>query len=135
MFMVVIGTFARSSLKTLFKVLKADALVISDNVLRWPIWRLRLLLALFCQPRICRNAAKQITAQYLPSVREAEPWFMRSEARYFLAQSRVFNRSGRDELDVVVIDFAASRVDQSALQAIEDVAQKYHEGQTGNCVT
>ena len=34
----------------------------------------------------------------------------------------------KDDPDVVVIDFAASKVvDQSALQAIEDVAQKYHE--------
>ena len=34
----------------------------------------------------------------------------------------------KDDPDIIIIDFAASRVvDQSALQAIEDIAAKYHE--------
>ena len=98
MFMVVIGTFAWSSLKTLFKVPKADALVIIVVTIVTVMADLAIAVVvgvILSALVYAWNAAKQITASTRPSVREAGLWFMRSEARYFLAQPQGFvNCSG-----------------------------------------
>ena len=76
------------------------------------------------------NAAKQITASTRPSVREKGALVYEIKGPLFFGSVTSFRElfQIKDDPDVVVIDFAASRVvDQSALQAIEDIAQKYHD--------
>ena len=76
------------------------------------------------------NAAKQITASTRPSVNVSGALVYEIKGPLFFGSITGFRELFhiKDDPDVVVIDFAASRVvDQSALQAIEDIAQKYHE--------
>ena len=133
MFMVVIGTFAWSSLKTLFKVPKADALVIIVVTIVTVMADLAIAVVvgvILSALVYAWNAAKQITASTRPSVREAGALVYEIRGPLFFGSTSGFRELFRvkDDPDVVVIDFAASKVvDQSALQAIEDIAQKYHE--------
>ena len=74
MFMVVIGTFAWSSLKTLFKVPKSDALVIIVVTAVTVIADLAIAVVvgvILSALVYAWNAAKQITASKRPSAREA----------------------------------------------------------------
>ena len=74
MFMVVIGTFAWSSLKTLFIVPKADALVIIVVTIVTVMADLAIAVivgVILSALVYAWNAAKQITASTRPSVREA----------------------------------------------------------------
>ena len=133
MFMVVIGTFAWSSLKTLFKVPKADALVIIVVTIVTVMADLAIAVVvgvILSALVYAWNAAKQITASTRPSVRESGALVYEIRGPLFFGSTAGFRELFRvkDDPDVVVIDFAASKVvDQSALQAIEDIAQKYHE--------
>ena len=133
MFMVVIGTFAWSSLKTLFKVPKSDALVIIVVTAVTVIADLAIAVVvgvILSALVYAWNAAKQITASKRPSVREAGAIVYDIRGPLFFGSVTSFRElfQIKDDPELVVIDFAASRiVDQSALQAIEDIAQKYHE--------
>ena len=76
------------------------------------------------------NAAKQIQASIRPSVRVEGALVYEIKGPLFFGSVTSFRELFQiaDDPDVVVIDFAQSRVvDQSALQAIEDIAQKYSE--------
>jgi sulfate permease, SulP family len=133
MFMVVIGTFAWSSLKTLFKVPKSDALVIIVVTAVTVIADLAIAVVvgvILSALVYAWNAAKQIAASKRPSVREAGAIVYDIRGPLFFGSVTSFRElfQIKDDPELVVIDFAASRiVDQSALQAIEDIAQKYHE--------
>ena len=133
MFMVVIGTFAWSSLKTLFLVPKADALVIIVVTIVTVMADLAIAVivgVILSALVYAWNAAKQITASTRPSVREEGALVYEIKGPLFFGSTAGFRElfQIKEDPDVVVIDFAGSRVvDQSALQAIEDIAQKYHE--------
>ena len=133
MFMVVIGTFAWSSLKTLFKVPKSDALVIIvvTVVTVMADLAVAVIVGVILSALVYAwNAAKQITASTRPSVREAGALVYEIRGPLFFGSTAGFRElfKIKEDPELIVIDFAGSRVvDQSALQAIEDVAQKYHE--------
>ena len=133
MFMVVIDTFAWSSLKTLFKVPKSDALVIIvvTVVTVMADLAVAVIVGVILSALVYAwNAAKQITASTRPSVREAGALVYEIRGPLFFGSTAGFRElfKIKEDPELIVIDFAGSRVvDQSALQAIEDVAQKYHE--------
>ena len=133
MFMVVIGTFAWSSLKTLFKVPKSDALVIVVVTVVTVMADLAIAVVvgvILSALVYAWNAAKQITASTRPSIREKGALVYEIKGPLFFGSITSFRElfQVKDDPDLVVIDFAGSRVvDQSALQAIEDIAQKYHD--------
>ena len=133
MFMVVIGTFAWSSMKTLFKVPRSDAFVIIVVTIVTVMADLAIAVivgVILSALVYAWNAAKQITASTRPSVNVSGALVYEIKGPLFFGSITGFRELFhiKDDPDVVVIDFAASRVvDQSALQAIEDIAQKYHE--------
>ena len=133
MFMVVIGTFAWSSLKTLFKVPTSDALVIIVVTIVTVMADLAIAVivgVILSALVYAWNAAKQITVSTRPSVREKGALVYEIKGPLFFGSVSGFRElfQIKEDPDLVVIDFAASRVvDQSALQAIEDIAQKYHD--------
>jgi SulP family sulfate permease len=131
MFMVVIGTFAWSSIKTLFKVPMADALVILVVTAVTVVEDLAVAVivgVIMSALVYAWNAAKRIRA----TTRQSNTF---KGARVYDISGPLFFGSAtrfRELFDfandpkTVVIDFGGSRiVDQSALQAIEDVAAKY----------
>ena len=74
------------------------------------------------------NAAKRIEASVRPSVREAGALVYEIRGPLFFGSITSFVElfHFNDDPETIIIDFAKSRVvDQSALQAIEDVAAKY----------
>ena len=133
MFMVVIGTFAWASFKTLLKVPLADALVIVVVTAVTVIADLALAVVvgvLMSALVYAWNAAKRIQASTRPSVREKGAIVYDIRGPLFFASATHFRElfAFEDDPEVVIIDFTHSRVvDQSALQAIEDVAAKYSQ--------
>ena len=74
------------------------------------------------------NAAKRINASIRPSVREAGALVYDIRGPLFFGSVTSFLElfDIKNDPEKVIIDFSASRVvDQSALQAIEDIAAKY----------
>ena len=89
MFMVVIGTFAWSSLKTLFKVPKSDALIIIIVTVVTVMADLAVAVivgVILSALGYAWNAAKQITASTRPSVREAGALVYEIKVLYSLAR-------------------------------------------------
>lgn len=133
MFMVVIGTFAWNSVKTLFKVPKSDALVIIVVTVVTVAEDLAIAVVvgvIMSALVYAWNAAKRIHASKRPSVREKGAIVYDIQGPLFFGSVTGFRElfEIEDDPDKVIIDFAGSRVvDQSALQAIEDVAAKYSE--------
>ena len=133
MFMVVIGTFAWNSIKALFRVPLSDALVIIVVTMVTVIADLAIAVivgVIMSALVYAWNAAKQIQASIRPSVRVEGALVYEIKGPLFFGSVTSFRELFQiaDDPDVVVIDFAQSRVvDQSALQAIEDIAQKYSE--------
>jgi SulP family sulfate permease len=133
MFMVVIGTFAWNSLKTLFRVPVSDALVIIVVTIVTVMADLAIAVivgVIMSALVYAWNAAKQIGSSTRPSVREKGALVYDIRGPLFFGSAASFRELFhiQDDPEVIVIDFAGSRVvDQSALQAIEDVAQKYNE--------
>jgi len=133
MFMVVIGTFAWNSIKTLFKVPVADALVIIVVTVVTVAEDLAIAVVvgvIMSALVYAWNAAKRIHASKRPSVREEGAIVYDIQGPLFFGSvtgfRELFDIAADPEL--VIIDFSSSRVvDQSALQAIEDVAAKYDE--------
>ena len=81
-------------------------------------------------PLFAWNAAKTIKASKRPSIREKGTIVYDIKGPQFFGSVTGFRElfQIKDDPDTVIIDFAGSRVvDQSALQAIEDIAAKYHE--------
>ena len=132
MFMVVIGTFAWSSLKSLLIVPRADALVtiVVTFVTVIEDLAIAVIVGVIMSALVYAwNAAKGINASIRPSVRESGalvydikgPLFFGSIANFL----ELFDI--KNDPEKIIIDFSESRiVDQSALQAIEDIAAKYN---------
>jgi len=131
MFMVVIGTFAWSSLKSLMIVPRADALVtiVVTCVTVVEDLAVAVVVGVIMSALVYAwNAAKRIDASTRPSVREAGALVYDIQGPLFFGSVTSFHElfDIKNDPDRVIIDFAASRiVDQSALQAIEDIAAKY----------
>ena len=131
MFMVVIGTFAWNSLIILQRVPRADAFVIIlvTAVTVYKDLAIAVIVGVIISALVYAwNAAKRIQASTRPSVRETGalvydirgPLFFGSTASFI----ELFDITNDPKM--VILDFAESRiVDQSGLQAIEDIASKY----------
>ena len=131
MFMVVIGTFAWNSLKLLFVVPRSDALVIVLVTLITVLEDLAvavvagviinaLVFAWKSASRI-RAIERQSRTEKGAKVYEIEGPLFFSSTNSFL---EIFKPA--EDPNLVIIDFANSKViDQSALKAIEDIAERY----------
>lgn len=133
MFMVVIGTFAWHSISTIRKVPRSDALVIVTVTFVTVIEDLAIAVVvgvIMSALVYAWNAAKRIQASKRPSISEKGAFVYDIQGPLFFGSATSFRElfQYKDDPELVIIDFAASRiVDQSALQAIEDVAAKYNE--------
>ena len=133
MFMVVIGTFAWNSIRTLLKVPRADALVVIVVTFVTVVEDLAIAVVvgvIMSALVYAWNAARRIQTSKRPSVREAGAMVYDIQGPLFFGSVTGFRELFNivEDPDVVIIDFASSRVvDQSALQAIEDIAAKYNE--------
>ena len=131
MFMVVIGTFSWNSIKSLLIVPRADALVtiVVTCVTVAEDLAVAVVVGVVMSALVYAwNAAKRIDASTRPSVREAGALVYDIQGPLFFGSIASFHElfDINNDPDKVIIDFSASRVvDQSALQAIEDVAAKY----------
>ena len=132
MFMVVIGTFAWNSLKILFFVPKSDAIVIILVTIVTVVADLAVAVivgVIFSALVFAWKSASRIRAIERPSIREKGAKVYEIEGPLFFSSTNSFIEIFKPSTDpeVIIIDFAGSRViDQSALKAIEDVAQKYN---------
>ncbi len=132
MFMVVIGTFAWNSLKILFFVPKSDALVIVLVTIVTVLEDLAIAVivgVIVSALVFAWKSASRIRAVERPSVREQGAKVYEIEGPLFFSSTDSFLELFKPEKDpeVIIIDFAKSKViDQSALKAIEDIADKYN---------
>ena len=131
MFMVVIGTFAWNSIRILAKVPRSDALVIITVTAVTVIEDLAVAVivgVIMSALVYAWNATKAIQASTRPSVREKGALVYEIKGPLFFGSIESFRDlfTIDDDPETVIIDFASSRiVDQSALQAIDDIAGKY----------
>jgi len=131
MFMVVIGTFAWQSLKILARVPRADAFVIIlvTAVTVAEDLAIAVVVGVIVSALVYAwNAAAQISASSHPSKTEPGARVYDVQGPLFFGSATRFQELFDPENDpeTVILDFAGSRVvDQSALQAIEAVAEKY----------
>ncbi|NBR39392.1 MAG: SulP family inorganic anion transporter, partial [Alphaproteobacteria bacterium] len=132
MFMVVIGTFAWNSIRTMLKIPRSDALVVIVVTAITVVEDLAIAVVvgvIMSALVYAWNAATRINAAKRPSVKEKGALVYEIQGPLFFGSSAGFRElfTVADDPDHVIIDFAKSRVvDQSALQAIEDVAGKYY---------
>ena len=132
MFMVVIGTFAWNSLKILFFVPKSDALVIVLVTVVTVLEDLAVAVivgVIVSALVFAWKSASRIRAVERPSIREKGAKVYEIEGPLFFSSTDSFIELFKPEKDpeVIIIDFAGSKViDQSALKAIEDIADKYN---------
>ena len=132
MFMVVIGTFAWNSLKILFFVPKSDALVIILVTVVTVVEDLAVAVivgVIVSALVFAWKSASKIRAIERPSIREQGAKVYEIEGPLFFSSTNSFLeifKPSKDP-DVVIIDFARSKIiDQSALKAIEDIADRYN---------
>ena len=131
MFMVVIGTFAWSSLRVLSRVPRSDAFVILlvTAVTVVEDLAVAVVVGVIVSALVYAwNAASQIRVTSRPSVREAGATEYEVEGPLFFGSATRFQElfTPENDPDVVILDFKRSRVvDHSALQAIDAVAEKY----------
>ena len=131
MFMVVIGTFAWNSLKLLFVVPKSDALVIILVTLVTVLEDLAIAVivgVIFSALVFAWKSASRIRANERASITEKNAKVYEIEGPLFFSSTNSFLELFKPSMDpeLVIIDFANSKViDQSALKAIEDIAEKY----------
>ena len=132
MFMVVIGTFAWNSLKILFFVPKSDAIVIILVTAVTVVADLAVAVivgVIFSALVFAWKSASRIRAIERPSIREKGAKVYEIEGPLFFSSTDSFLEIFKplEDPDIVIIDFARSRIiDQSALKAIEDIADKYN---------
>jgi SulP family sulfate permease len=132
MFMVVIGTFAWNSLKILFFVPKSDALVIVLVTVVTVLEDLAVAVivgVIVSALVFAWKSASRIRAVERPSIREKGAKVYEIEGPLFFSSTDSFLElfKPEEDPDVIIIDFAGSKViDQSALKAIEDIADKYN---------
>jgi len=131
MFMVVIGTFAWNSLKLLFYVPKSDAIVIILVTIVTVLEDLAVAVVvgvIFSALVFAWKSASRIRAVERPSIRERGAKVYEIEGPLFFSSTNSFLEifNPNQDPDIIIIDFANSKViDQSALKAIEDVADRY----------
>ena len=131
MFMVVIGTFAWNSLRLLFVVPKSDALVIILVTLVTVLEDLAIAVVvgvIFSALVFAWKSASRIRANERASLTEKNAKVYEIEGPLFFSSTNSFLELFKPSMDpeLVIIDFANSKViDQSALKAIEDIAERY----------
>ncbi len=131
MFMVVIGTFAWNSLRIMSKIPWTDAFVIIlvTGVTVWKDLAVAVVVGVIVSAlAYAWNNAKRIHILQRDSVRTPGATVYEIEGPLFFGSTDGFAELFHpdDDPDVVIVDFMRSRVvDQSALQAIEDLAAKY----------
>ncbi len=131
MFMVVIGTFAWNSIHMLFKVPKSDALIIIlvTTVTVIEDLAVAVVVGVIISALIYAwTTASRVQAITRASRTEKGAKVYEIEGPLFFGSTTTFNELFSPSTDpkTVIIDFQKSRVvDQSALQAIEDIADKY----------
>jgi len=132
MFMVVIGTFAWNSLKILFLVPKSDAIVIilvTAVTVAADLAVAVIVGVIFSALVFAWESASRIRAIERPSIREKGAKVYEIEGPLFFSSTNSFLEIFKPTKDpaVIIIDFARSKIiDQSALKAIEDIADKYN---------
>jgi SulP family sulfate permease len=132
MFMVVIGTFAWNSLKILFFVPKSDALVtiLVTVVTVLADLAVAVIVGVIVSALVFawKSASKiRATERFSKSEKGAKVYEIEGQLFFSSTNSfiEIFNPS--KDPKIVIIDFAKSKViDQSALKAIEDIAEKYN---------
>ena len=132
MFMVVIGTFAWNSLKILFFVPKSDALVtvLVTVVTVLEDLAVAVIVGVIVSALVFAwKSASKIRATERASKTEKGAKVYEIEGPLFFSSTNsfleLFNPS--KDPDIIIIDFVRSKViDQSALKAIEDIADKYN---------
>ena len=133
MFMVVIGTFAWNSLRILRKVPRTDAFVtilVTIVTVATDLATAVVVGVIVSALAYAWSNAKRIHAIKRESRTEAGAQVYEIQGPLFFGSSDGFMEifDIESDPDVVIVDFANSRVaDQSALQAIEALAQKYEE--------
>jgi SulP family sulfate permease len=133
MFMVVIGTFAWNSLRILRKVPRTDAFVtilVTIVTVATDLATAVVVGVIVSALAYAWSNATRIHAITRESRTEEGAKVYEIQGPLFFGSSDGFTELFEVETDpdLVIIDFAASRVaDQSALQAIEAVAQKYED--------
>ena len=132
MFMVVIGTFAWNSLKILFFVPRSDALVtvLVTVVTVLEDLAVAVIVGVIVSALVFAwKSASRIRAIERLSKTEKGAKVYEIEGPLFFSSTNSFIEIFDPDNDpkVVIIDFARSKViDQSALKAIEDIAEKYN---------
>jgi len=132
MFMVVIGTFAWNSLKILFLVPRSDALVtiLVTIVTVLEDLAIAVIVGVIVSALVFAwKSASKIRAAERLSKSEKGAKVYEIEGPLFFSSASSFLEIFKPPEDpkVVIIDFAKSKViDQSALKAIEDIAEKYN---------
>ena len=131
MFMVVIGTFAWNSLRIMSKIPLTDALVIVivTAVTVWQDLAIAVIVGVIISAlAYAWNNATRIRIIERDSIREPGAKVYEIEGPLFFGSTDGFAElfTVDEDPDIVIVDFMRSRVvDQSALQAIEDLAAKY----------
>ena len=131
MFMVVIGTFAWNSLRIMTRIPLTDALVIilvTGVTVAYDLATAVVVGVIVSALAYAWNNAKRIRIIERDSVRTPGAHVYEIEGPLFFGSTEGFAELFHPETDpdVVIVDFMRSRVvDQSALQAIEDLAAKY----------
>jgi len=131
MFMVVIGTFAWNSLRIMSKIPWTDAFVIIlvTAVTVWQDLAVAVVVGVIVSAlAYAWNNAKRIRILQRDSIRTPGATVYEIEGPLFFGSTEGFAElfNPDEDPDVVIVDFLRSRVvDQSALQAIEDLAAKY----------
>jgi SulP family sulfate permease len=131
MFMVVLGTFAWNSLKLLFVVPKSDALVIIlvTVVTVYADLAIAVVVGVIVSALVFAwKSASRIKAIERQSRTEQGAKVYEIEGPLFFSSTNSFLEIFKptQDPDLVIIDFARSKViDQSALKAIEDIADRY----------
>jgi SulP family sulfate permease len=131
MFMVVIGTFAWNSFKIMRKVPLTDAFVIVLVTVVTVMEDLAVAVVvgvIVSALAYAWNNAKRIHAVTRESATEEGAKVYEIQGPLFFGSSDGFTElfDVQNDPDTVIVDFAESRVvDQSALQAIENIAGKY----------
>ena len=129
--MVVIGTFAWSSISLITKIPKSDALVIILVTVVTVLEDLAVavLVGVIVSALVFAwNSAIRIRAVERPSIRTKGAKVYDIEGPLFFGSVESFVEIFKpdDDPKTVILDFAKSKVvDQSALKAIEDIAEKY----------
>jgi SulP family sulfate permease len=133
MFMVVIGTFAWNSLKILFLVPKSDAIVIilvTAVTVAADLAVAVIVGVIFSALVFAWESASRIRAIERPSKREKGAKVYEIEGPLFFSSTNSFLEIFKplEDPNVIIIDFARSKIiDQSALKAIEDIADRYND--------